>query len=130
MARQILVRRLSPLLLAAGLAACGGGENLPDAQLSRADLAVQRAVAAQAGQRAPAELARAQSELAAARQAAEEERYTEARRLADQAESNATLAEARAQAATDTETLDQMQDTVGDLRETAAPQPLNPTVTP
>ena len=68
----------------------------------------------------------AQSELTAARQAADEERYTEARRLADLAESNATLAEARAEAAGDTKALDQMQDTVGDLRETAAPQPLSP----
>ena len=92
---------------------------------------MQRAVAAKAGERAPAELAKAQSELTAARQASDEERYTDARRLADQAESNATLAEARAQAAGDTKTLDQMQDTVGDLRETAsAPKPLSPAVTP
>ena len=130
MAFPILVRRLSPLLLVAAFAACGGGSSLPEAQLSRADLAIQRAVAAQAGQRAPAELARAQSELTAARQAADEERYTDARRLADQAESNATLAEARAQAAADTETLGQMQDTMGDLRETAVPRPLNPAVAP
>lgn len=130
MAYSNLGRRLSPLMLMATVAACGGGPNIPEAQLSRADLAVQRAVAAKAGERAPAELAKAQSELLAARQASDEERYTDARRLADMAESNATLAEARAEAATDTKTLDEMQDTVGDLRESAAPQPLSPAVTP
>lgn len=126
----ILARRLSPVMLLAAVAACGGGESLPDAQLSRAELAVQRAVAAQAGERAPSELARAQNELTAARQAAGEERYTDARRLADQAESDATLAEARAQASVDIETLGQMQDTVGDLRKTALPRPVTPAVSP
>lgn len=130
MAYSNIVRRLSPLMLMATVAACGGGADIPEAQLSRADLAVQRAVAAKAGERAPAELAKAQSELTAARQASDEERYTDARRLADLAESNATLAEARADAAGDTKALDQMQDTVGDLRETAAPKPLSPAVTP
>lgn len=119
-----------PVLLLTALAACGGGETLPDAQLSRADLAVQRAIAAQAGDGAPAELARAQSELTAARQAAGEEKYTEARRLADQAESDAALAEARAQAATNTKTLSEMQATVGDLRQTAMPRPVTPAVSP
>ena len=42
---------------------CCAGENVPEAQLSRAQLAVDRAVAAQAGTRAPTELARAQGQL-------------------------------------------------------------------
>ena len=104
------------------LAACAG-ENVPEAQLSRAQLAVDRAVAAQAGTRAPTELARAQSQLAAAREAIDDEDYTRARRLADKAEADATLAETRAQAAIDAENLEQMQGTVGDLRETALPPP-------
>lgn len=130
MAIQTLACRLSPVLLFTAMAACTGGETLPDAQLSRADLAVQRAVAAQAGEAAPAELARAQSELTAARQAAGDEKYTEARRLADQAESDATLAEARAQAAASTKTLSELQATVGDLRQTAVPRPVSPAVSP
>jgi hypothetical protein len=129
MAIPIAVRGLSSVMLVAAVAACGGG-SLPDAQLSRADLAVQRAVAAHAGEHAPAELARAQSELASARQAAAAEQYTEARRLADRAESDAALAEARAQAATETQTLSDMQATVGDLRQSALPKPLTPSVAP
>lgn len=129
MAISALARRLSPALLLAA-AACAGGETLPDAQLSRADLAVQRAVAAQAAEGAPEELARAQSELNAARQAAAAEDYTKARRLADQAESDAALAEARAQAATNTKTLSQMQATVGDLRQTAVQRPTPLTTAP
>ena len=43
--------------------------------------------------------------------------------MADQAEADATLAETRAQAAIETENLEQMRGTVGDLRETALPPP-------
>jgi multidrug resistance efflux pump len=114
--------RLSGLLLVVALAACAG-ENIPETQLSRAQLAVDRAVAAQAGVHAPTELARAQSELTAARAAIDQEDYTKARRLADQAEADATLAEKRAQAAIEAENLGEMRGTVGDLRKTALPPP-------
>ena len=50
------------------LAACAG-ENVPEAQLARAQLAVDRAVAAQASTHAPTELSRAQTELSGARSA-------------------------------------------------------------
>ena len=110
------------LALVLAMAGCAG-ENVPEAQLARAQLAVDRAVAAQAGTHAPTELARAQSQLRAAREAIDEEDYTEARRLADQAEIDATLAETRAQAAVETENVEQMRGTVGDLRETAVPPP-------
>ena len=112
--------RLAGLLLTAAVIGCAG-ENVPEAQLSRAQLAVDRAVAAQAGTHAPTELSRAQSELTAARKAIEDEDYTTARRLADQAEADATLAETRAQAAVENQNLEEMQGTVGDLRKSAAP---------
>jgi hypothetical protein len=104
------------------LAACAG-ENVPEAQLARAQLAVDRAVAAQAGTRAPTELARAQDQLRDARKAVDDEDYTTARRLADQAEADATLAETRAQAKAESENLQQMQGTMGDERQTAVPPP-------
>jgi hypothetical protein len=122
------VRRLSPVLLLV-LAACGGGEGLPEAELSRAQLAVERAVAAGAGERAPSELTRAQNQLRAAREAADEERYTDARRLAERAESDATLAEARSEAAVGAESLNQLQSTVGQPRELVLPSP-GPSVAP
>jgi Domain of unknown function (DUF4398) len=109
------------LLLA--LLACGGGESLPETELSRAQLAVERAVAAGAGEQAPSELTRAQSQLTAAREAAAGERYTEARRLAERAESDATLAEARAEAAAGSERLNQLQSTAGGPRELVLPSP-------
>ena len=112
----------SGLWLVLALTGCAG-ENMPEAQLARAQLAVDRAVAAQAGTHAPTELARAQSQLTRRAQAIDNEDYTEARRLADQAEADATLAETRAQAAIETENVEQMRGTVGDLRETALPPP-------
>jgi hypothetical protein len=115
-------RRLSPALLLA-FAACGGGEGLPEAELSRAQLAVERAVGARAGERAPSELARAQQQLTAAREAADEERYTDARLLAERAEADAALAEARSRATVESETLDELQSTVGEPRELVEPSP-------
>jgi hypothetical protein len=115
-------RRQAPALLLA-LLACGGGESLPEAELSRAQLAVERAVAAGAGERAPSELARAQNQLTAARKAASDERFTEARRLAERAESDATLAETRAEAAAGSERLNQLQSTLGEPRELVLPSP-------
>jgi hypothetical protein len=115
-------RRLSPVLLLA-LLACGGGESPPETEFSRAQLAVERAVAAGAGEQAPSELARAQNQLTAAREAAAGERYTEARRLAERAESDATLAEARAEAAAASERLDQLRSAVGAPRGLVVPSP-------
>lgn len=120
MARSVLSRSLLYLPIALGLAACAG-ENVPEAQLARAQLAVDRAVAAQAGTHAASELSRAQTELTDARKAVDDEDYTEARRLADQAEASATLAESRAQAAVEAENLKQMQGTVGDLEQSTSP---------
>ena len=59
----------------------------------------------------------------ATRKAVDDEDYTTARRLADQAEVDATLAETRAQAAVENENLQQMQGTMGDLRQIAVPPP-------
>ena len=58
-----------------------------------------------------------------ARKAIDHEDCTSARRLADQAEAEATLAETRAQAAVENENLQQMQGTMGDLRQIAVPPP-------
>lgn len=122
MARTVLSRSAVYLPIVLLLAACAG-ENVPEAQLARAQLAVDRAVAAQAGTHAPTELSRAQTELSGARAAVDAENYTEARRLADQAEADATLAETRAQAAVEGENLKEMKGTVGDLQQSNTPAP-------
>ena len=86
-------------MLLATVAACGGGETFPKPS-SRGPISRSSGPSRHRPASAPRPSWReAQSELTAARQAADDEDYTEARRLADQAESDATLAEARAQAA-------------------------------
>ena len=125
MANAFYGRPLTALFALGALAACAH-ENVPESQLSRAQVAYDRAVAAQAGARSPAELARAQTELQGARAAIDKEDYTQARRLADQAEADARLAESRAQAATEAENLAQLKGTVGKLQQTAKPAPAAP----
>ena len=125
MANAFHGRPLTALFALGALAACAH-ENVPESQLSRAQVAYDRAVAAQAGARSPAELARAQTELQGARAAIDKEDYTQARRLADQAEADARLAESRAQAATEAENLAQLKGTVSKLQQTAVPAPAAP----
>jgi Domain of unknown function (DUF4398) len=125
MANAFHGRPLTALFALGALAACAH-ENVPESQLSRAQVAYDRAVAAQAGARSPAELARAQTELQGARAAIDKEDYTQARRLADQAEADARLAESRAQAATEAENLAQLKGTVDKLQQTAVPAPAAP----
>ena len=117
MANAFHGRPLTALFALGALAACA--QDVPESQLSRAQVAYDRAVAAQAGARSPAELARAQAELQGARAAIDKEDYTQARRLADQAEADARLAESRAQAATEAENLSQLKGTVNKLQQTA-----------
>ena len=77
-----------------GVAGCAGKP--PLASLSQADLAVREAEKSTASQYAPVELQAARGQLDWARQAMNDEKYEEARRLADQALINAQLAEAKA----------------------------------
>ncbi len=62
------------------MAGCAGSGTPPNAQLARADLAVQEAVAAQASQYAATDLSRAQTDLAAAHQAVNDGNFAHARR--------------------------------------------------
>lgn len=92
----------SVLAMALGLAACASPPPPPVAALTSARSAVTQAEAAGAGQLAPVELLSAREKLTRADQAVREERFAEARRLADEAAADAQLAErtARAQRAT------------------------------
>ena len=65
------------------MAGCAGSGTPPNAQLARADLAVQQAVAAQASQYDATDLSRAQTNLAAAHQAVHDGNFAHARRLAE-----------------------------------------------
>src|SRR5690606_4826250 len=70
----------------------------PQQAIAEADAAVRRAdVGGEAAQYAPLELRMAREKLDAAREKLDEERYTDARRLAEQALADVRIAEARAQ---------------------------------
>ncbi len=107
------------------LGGCAGSGTPPNAQLARADLAVQQAVAAQAAQYAGTDLSQAQTDLAAAHQAANDGRFAEARRKADLAESEAQLAQARTGAAQARQASSQMTTTVNELKQEAV-KPASP----
>lgn len=85
---------LASLLLAAALTGCASAPP-PDVPLALSQSAVDRA-AGSAATDAPEELASARDKLARARLAYAAKNYTEAHQLAEQAEADAGLAEARA----------------------------------
>lgn len=79
------------------LGGCAGTEP-PRLELTAADAALKEAEEADAATHAPALLQQAQDKLTFAREAVSEEEHVRARRLAEQAEVDAQLAEARARA--------------------------------
>lgn len=94
-ARVVDIRNLIGVSVALGLAACGT-TSPPPADLTAAEAAVEQAGDADAAERAPEPFTLAQDKLARAREAAEQEDHTTARRLAEQAEVDARLAAATA----------------------------------
>ena len=103
------------LLLAAGLGACASVPP-PESQMGKADLALRKAEQADAAHFAPLEMRTARTKLEAARVAMREEDNLEARRLAEQAKLDATLAEATAQAAQRQEATDTIRADIEALR--------------
>jgi hypothetical protein len=80
---------------------------------------VRQAQTTQAPQYAPAELRMASDKLEAARRAMREEKYGEARRLAEQATVDAQLAEAKARDAQSQQTAREMRANIESLRREA-----------
>jgi hypothetical protein len=106
------------LFLAAG---CSHGPK-PTANIASADLAIQRAREANAINYAPLELRLAEDKLRQARAESDDKKYTEARRLADQALADAQTAEAKARSESTRQIAGQMQQSVTTLqRELSAP---------
>lgn len=104
------------------LAACGGRVPPPNDAITGAELAVQQAETAQAAVHSPAELLRARQKLEGAREAVREERYSLARRLAEEAQADAQLAIARSRATVAEQTTRQLEQGVEALREETAPR--------
>ena len=103
------------LLLAAALGACASVPP-PESQMGKADLALRKAEQADAAHFAPLEMRTARTKLEAARAAIREDRNLEARRLAEQAKLDATLAEATAQTAQRREATDTIRADIEALR--------------
>ncbi|CAL1240489.1 DUF4398 domain-containing protein [Candidatus Methylocalor cossyra] len=94
--RKHLPRLVGSPWLTALLAGCAG--NPPIDTIAGADAALNQALAAEASQFAPTELQHALDEMNRAKQALKEEDYTKARRLAEAAQVDAQVAEAKARA--------------------------------
>jgi len=86
------------LILAASLGGCASAGIAPVAQLATAGASISKAENANAQEAAPLELLAARDKLRKAEAAAREERFGEARRLAEQAQADADLAERKARA--------------------------------
>jgi len=103
------------LLLATGLGACASVPP-PESQMGKADLALRKAEQADAAHFAPLEMRTARTKLEAARAAMRDKQNLEARRLAEQAKLDATLAEATAQTAQRREATDTIRADIEALR--------------
>lgn len=116
------LRRRFCLLLACGMmAAIYGCTSTPPPQetVAQAELVVTETGQGRAPQYASSELSKARDKLDAAKRAMDAERYTEARRLAEQALVDARLAEAKAQAEQQRQTLQELRKNIEALREQA-----------
>lgn len=118
--RTDLPRALRGALTLAGaaavlaLGACASGEP-PKAQMAVSEAAVSR-ISGTTASEAPSEVAMARDKLNRARQALEAKDYELARQLAEQAEADAALAEARARASRSDAALEQVRDGIRALR--------------
>src|SRR5262245_29631141 len=114
---------LASCALAATLTAsgCSSAREQAAPDVARADLAIQRASSADGQQHAPLEMRTAREKLDRARKAAAEGDGREASFLADEAEVDARLAEAKAEAATAQKAATDTRRTVDMLQGSATP---------
>jgi Domain of unknown function (DUF4398) len=107
------------LLSAALLAAAGCATKPPTEKVEVAEAAVQSADTRGAAEDAPLELRLAREKLERARTAMAKEEYVTARRLAEQAQVDAQLAEAKAQSSAALNSAREMRDSIESLRDEA-----------
>lgn len=102
----------------AGLFGCAS-ETPPINTISTADTAVNQAMTVKASEYAPAEMQTAMEKLGRAKKALAEEEYEDARRLAEQAQIDAQVAEAKARSENARQLAQQAQQTIEALRRDA-----------
>ena len=117
MKRFVCIQTVAAGLL---LAACADGEP-PRAELGAAESAIQAAQRSGAAERAPVELNNARVKYDAANAAVRDEEYDRAARLAREAEIDAQLAAAKAQAETSRAAARQVYESTTTLQREAAP---------
>ncbi|WP_158045197.1 DUF4398 domain-containing protein [Skermanella pratensis] len=114
------VRGLGRLCLVAGaalaLAACANNIPAPTEQVTLSDNIIRNAETAGAVEYSPVELNMAREKLEAARRQMQDENNAEARRLAEQAEVDARLAELRSRTQTTKEAVAAVQASIDTLR--------------
>lgn len=108
--------RLAALALS-GIVLTGCAGNPPKEQFAVTRSAVESAVTSEATQYAPVELQKARQKWREAELAMQKENYEEARRLAEQAELDARVAERKARAVKAQQTLEQAREGIRILRE-------------
>ncbi len=113
-ARAVSFGSWTALAAAVALAACSSVPP-PREQMAVSRAAVERASGPAAAE-APVELSAAREKLARANRAMAEEDYATARRLAEEAEADATLAEARARAKRSDTALNELRESIRVLR--------------
>jgi len=101
-----------------GLSGCAS-ETPPINMISTADTALNQAMAVKASEYAPVEMQRAMDKLGRAKEALADEEYEDARRLAEQAQIDAQLAEAKARSENARQMAQQAQQTIEMLRREA-----------
>jgi len=109
--------RLAALALGSSLLLAGCAGNPPTEQYAVTQSAVNSAVSAGGTEFAAVEMKAAQDKFKQAEIALHDKKYDEARRLAEQAEWDARVAERKAQAAKAEEALQDARQSVNDLRE-------------
>ena len=114
--------RTNILALLTGTALTAGCSTVqpPREKMGAAEMAIQQAEISKAPQYAGAELRMAQDKLEQAKRAMDDERYQDARRLAEQASVDAQLASSRAQSVEAQQVVDDMRETIESLRQEAA----------
>lgn len=105
------------LLLAAGVTACTSRAMPPNEQLALGQASIEAALGSGAAQVAPAELLRAREKMASAQQALQAGHPVQARRLAEQADVDAQLAQAKADAAKSARASQEVEASLQTLRE-------------
>lgn len=109
---------LSPVILIASMAiGCASKDPGPVAQLATTKAAISQAESENARKYAPVELNSAKEKLAQAEEAMRSKNHDQARRLAEQAEADAKLAESKAHSEKSMQAVEELQRSIRTLRE-------------